>query len=184
MSEAPGPNQEAFRAQPQISGWPRHLTVPAMPAAVGICCQPWGQQGLPQPCTHLPLTTKGSPRLGWKPVCAQGKEGDRENFGGVRDVHGTGPCALRMYITFPLPGQRDKPPRRGYRRHTWDQSPHLTGTNEPGSGGARSARWREGDWAEARRRQRAEAEAPSPSHVSRFLTGQALARCHAWRAEP
>lgn len=66
MSDAPGPKQEAFRAQLQSSGWPHHPTVPAMPtaSAMGTHCHPWGQQGLPEPCTPLPLTTKGSIRLG------------------------------------------------------------------------------------------------------------------------
>lgn len=68
--------QEAFRARPQTSRRPRHPTVPAVPTAnaTGSHCQPWAKKGLPLPCTHLPLTTKGITRLGWKPVYTQARK--------------------------------------------------------------------------------------------------------------
>lgn len=70
------PKQGAFRPQPQTSRRPRHPIVPAEPTAnaTGTRCHPWVQKGLPWPCTHLPLTTKGITRLGWKPVYAQARK--------------------------------------------------------------------------------------------------------------
>lgn len=88
------PKQEAFRPQPQTSRKPRHPTVPAVPTAnaTGTHCHPCVQKGLPRPCTHLHLTTKGITRLGWKSVHAQARKGAQRISGGSGLCTVTGPA--------------------------------------------------------------------------------------------
>lgn len=106
MSDAPGSKQKAFRIQLQISGWPCHPTVFAVPntSAMGTCYCPWGHQKLPQPCTNLPHTTKGSIRLGWKLVCPQARKEAERIWQGGRGVHCIGPHALRCTSVSPPRG--------------------------------------------------------------------------------
>lgn len=166
ISDDPGPKQETFRAQRQTSGWPRHPTAPAVPtaSATGTRCRPRGQQGLPRPCLRPPAPhDRRQHQAGLETCVCSGKERGRENWGGglVHARHRA--TRIKAAHRFPRPGQRNAP--HGCCKPTSNRY-------EPGSGGARSARQREGDWAGAARRQRAEADAPSGS----MLPGSSPAR--------
>lgn len=133
MSDAPGSKQKAFKVQLHTSGWPCHPTMSAVPnaSAMGTRYCPWGQQELPQPCTNLPRTTKGSIRLSWKPVCAYARKEAERIWGGQgcawhRATH------MKVHICFPPKGECPhsccKPPRNRHCRQVRDQDPRLTGT--------------------------------------------------------
>lgn len=166
MSDAPGPKR-GFQSSA--------MDLRMAPSPHSACCAHCQCHGHPlsptrraraAPALHSPAPhNQRQHQAGLETYACSGKERGRENFGGSEvcmapgHVHygctslpppWTAQCPTRLLKT---PQERALQARVG---------PEPTSTRyEPGSGGARSARQREGDWAEAPRRQRTEADAPS-----------------------
>lgn len=123
---------------------------------------PWVQNGLPWPCTHLPLTTKAS--AGWAgDPCLLRHEKRHGEFRSTWAVPGTWPRALSHSLPVAAPCPHGRVLSRG--GHRGQAGPEPADNSTGPASGSRSARRRDGDWAAAPK-----GRALSP-HAARLPTG-------------